>query len=75
MLLGGNAILLGSSGPLQKELLPDVCIGDRILVLAFQERGRFAPCAVETTATRDGDSFRIRDEKQFVLDVMWPTRS
>ena len=68
VLLGGNAILLGGSEPLQKELLPDVCSGDRILALAFQERGRFAPYAVETTATRDGDGFRIRGEKQFVLD-------
>jgi alkylation response protein AidB-like acyl-CoA dehydrogenase len=68
VLLGGNAILLGGSEPLQKELLPDVCSGDRILTLAFQEHGRFAPHAVETSATRDGDSFQIRGEKQFVLD-------
>ncbi|MBW2240371.1 MAG: acyl-CoA dehydrogenase family protein [Deltaproteobacteria bacterium] len=68
VLLGGNAILLGGNEPLQKELLPDVCNGDRILCLAFQERGRFAPHAIETSATRDGDSFRIRGEKQFVLD-------
>ena len=68
VLLAGNAILLGGSEPLQKELLPDVCTGDRILSLAFQEQGRFNPYAVETSATRDGDSFRIRGEKQFVLD-------
>jgi alkylation response protein AidB-like acyl-CoA dehydrogenase len=68
VLLGGNAILLGGSEPLQKELLPDLCTGDRIFALAFQERGRFAPYAVETSATRQGDSFRIRGEKQFVLD-------
>ncbi len=68
VLLGGNAILLGGSEPMQKELLPDLCTGDRILALAFQERGRFAPYAVETSAKREGDSFRIRGEKQFVLD-------
>jgi len=68
LLLGGNAILLGGNEPLQKELLPDVCSGDRILSLAFQEQGRFAPYSVETSATRDGDSFRIRGSKQFVLD-------
>jgi alkylation response protein AidB-like acyl-CoA dehydrogenase len=68
LLLGGNAILLGGNEPLQKELLPDVCSGDRILSLAFQEQGRFAPYSVETNATRDGDSFRIRGSKQFVLD-------
>ena len=68
VLLGGNAILLGGNEPLQKDLLPGVCSGDRILALAFQEQGRFAPYAVETSATRDGGGFRIRGEKQFVLD-------
>ena len=68
VLLGGNALLLGGNEPLQKELLPDVCSGDRILCLAFQEQGRFAPYAVETSATRDGDGFRLRGAKQFVLD-------
>jgi alkylation response protein AidB-like acyl-CoA dehydrogenase len=68
VLLGGNAVLLGGSEPLQKDLLPELCQGDRLLALAFQERGRFAPYAGETRATRDGDGFRIRGEKQFVLD-------
>jgi alkylation response protein AidB-like acyl-CoA dehydrogenase len=68
VLLGGNAILLGGSEPQQKDLLPDVCSGDRILSLAFQEHGRFAPYAGETSATRVGDGFRIRGKKEFVLD-------
>ncbi|MAE94467.1 MAG: acyl-CoA dehydrogenase [Deltaproteobacteria bacterium] len=68
VLLGGNAILLGGNEPLLKELLPEVCSGERILCLAFQEQGRFAPYSVETRATRDGDGFRIQGSKQFVLD-------
>jgi len=68
VLLGGNAVLLGGSEALHKELLPSVCSGDRILCLAFQEQGRFAPHRVETSATSDGDGFRIRGRKQFVLD-------
>jgi alkylation response protein AidB-like acyl-CoA dehydrogenase len=68
VLLGGNAVLLGGSEPLQKELLPELCSGDRVLSLAFQEQGRFAPYAGEARAMRDGDGFRIRGEKQFVLD-------
>lgn len=68
VLLGGNAILLGGNEPLQKDLLPDVCGGDRILSLAFQESGRFAPWSVRTSATRDGGGFRLRGEKAFVLD-------
>lgn len=68
VLLGGNAILLGGSDGLQKEILTDLCTGDRLLCLAFQEQGRFAPYAVETTATRDGEGFRVSGSKQFVLD-------
>jgi len=68
VLLGGNAILLGGNEPLQKELLPDLCTGDRLISMAFQEHGRFAPYAVETSATRDGDSYRIKGRKSFVLD-------
>lgn len=68
VLLGGNAILLGASEPLQKELLPDLCTGDRLLALAFQEQGRFAPYLVETQAKKDGDTFTISGSKQFVLD-------
>ena len=68
VLLGGNALLLGGNEPLQKEILPDVCSGDRILALAFQETGRFAPYAIETAAIRDGDSFTINGHKTFVLD-------
>jgi len=68
VLLGGNAILLGGSKPLQKDLLPDVCTGDRILAMAFQEQGRFAPYAVDTRATRNGDGFELSGEKQYVLD-------
>jgi len=68
VLLGGNALLLGANEPLMKELLPDVCSGERILCLAFQEQGRFAPYAVETSATRDGGGFRLQGRKQFVLD-------
>ncbi|MDE0885408.1 MAG: acyl-CoA dehydrogenase family protein [Myxococcota bacterium] len=68
VLLGGNAILLGGTEPLQKELLPDLCTGDRLVSLAFQEQGRFAPYSVQTSAIREGDSYRIRGNKIFVLD-------
>ncbi len=69
VLLGGNAILLGGSDALSKDLLPGVCSGDRILAMAFQEQGRFNPYAISTRARRDGDGFRIDGQKQFVLDA------
>ncbi|MCP4003479.1 MAG: acyl-CoA dehydrogenase, partial [bacterium] len=69
VLLGGNAILLGGRDPLKKDLLPGVCNGERILAMAFQERGRFDPYLVSTRAERDGDGYRIDGQKQFVLDA------
>ncbi len=69
VLLGGNAILLGGSDALSKDLLPGVCSGDRILAMAFQEQGRFNPYAISTRAQRDADGFRIDGQKQFVLDA------
>jgi len=69
LLLAGNAILLGGSEPLKKDLLPGVCSGDRILALACQEQGRFQPYAVATRAQRAGDRYRIDGRKQFVLDA------
>ena len=68
VLLAGNAILLGGNEPLQKEILPEVCSGDRILALAFQETGRFSPYAIETKAERDGDGYVLSGHKHFVLD-------
>jgi alkylation response protein AidB-like acyl-CoA dehydrogenase len=69
VLLGGTAILLGGSDVLQKDLLPGVCSGDRILAMAFQEHGRFDPYAIATRAVRDAEGFRIDGRKQFVLDA------
>jgi alkylation response protein AidB-like acyl-CoA dehydrogenase len=69
VLLGGTAVLLGASDPLKKDVLPAVCNGDRLLAMAFQERGRFEPFAVATRAERDGDGYRIDGRKQFVLDA------
>jgi alkylation response protein AidB-like acyl-CoA dehydrogenase len=69
VLLGGSAILLGANEPLQKELLPGVCSGEKVLAVAFQEQGRFAPYTVTARAERDGDGYRIDGTKQFVLDA------
>jgi alkylation response protein AidB-like acyl-CoA dehydrogenase len=68
VLLGGNAVVLGGQEALQKQLLPGVCQGQRILCLALQEQGRFSPYAVETSAKAEGDRFVVNGTKQFVLD-------
>jgi acyl-CoA dehydrogenase len=68
VLLAGNAILLGGSQRHKAEILPEIAKGERILALAFQETGRFAPYAVSTKAEAIGTGFRISGEKLFVLD-------
>ncbi len=69
VLLGGNAVLLGGSDPVKKDLLPGVCAGEKILALAFQERGRFDPYAVSTSALSAESGYRLEGRKQFVLDA------
>ncbi|HKJ25133.1 MAG TPA: acyl-CoA dehydrogenase family protein, partial [Myxococcota bacterium] len=69
VLLGGQAVLLGASDALRKDLLTGACSGERLLALAFQERGRFDPFAVATRAERAGDGYRVDGRKQFVLDA------
>lgn len=68
ILLGANAVFLGGQEALQKQLLPGVCRGERILCLAFQEQGRFAPYAIEMKAKTEAGSFVLNGTKQFVLD-------
>jgi len=68
VVLGGGAVALAGSEAQRKELLPGVCKGETLLALAFQEGGRFAPWAIETAAEKNGDGFRLKGTKQFVLD-------
>ena len=70
VLLGGNAILLGGSDPLKKELLPGVCSGERILAMAFQEHGTLrSPTRSRRAPSGTADGYRIDGQKQFVLDA------
>ena len=74
VLLGGNAILLGGSDPLKKDLLPGVCSGDRILAIGHivpdrvAERcrearflGYFDQCSPD--APQDGRHQRVNQPK------------
>ena len=68
LLLGGNAILLGGSESQKQAILPGICNGEKVVALAFQEQGRFAPYAVSTKAEATGGGFCLTGEKRFVLD-------
>ncbi|GMU47299.1 MAG: acyl-CoA dehydrogenase [Porticoccaceae bacterium] len=68
VLLTGRALLLGGSEAQKQALLPALCAGERVIALAFQEQGRFAPWQVATRAERSAAGHRLSGEKRFVLD-------
>jgi alkylation response protein AidB-like acyl-CoA dehydrogenase len=69
VLLAGQALRLGGSESQQKEWLPDLIAGEKILTVAYQERNsRYDLTAVETKAEPDGDGFLLSGEKIQVLD-------
>jgi alkylation response protein AidB-like acyl-CoA dehydrogenase len=68
VVLGGGAVALAGNADQQSALLPGVCKGETLLALAHQETSRFAPFAIETTATPSGDGHRLDGRKRFVLD-------
>jgi acyl-CoA dehydrogenase len=70
VLLAGQALRLGGSESQQKEWLPGLIAGEKILALAYQERSsRYDLAAVETKAEPKGDGFLLSGEKIQVLDA------
>jgi len=69
VLLGAEAVRLGGSEAQRAEHLPPVASGERLLALAYQERGsRYDPHHVETRAERAGGGWRLTGEKIQVVD-------
>ena len=69
VLLGANAILLGGTEAQEKEHLPAVAGGERLLTVAYQEaRSRYDLGCVETRATKSADGWTLSGEKIQVLD-------
>ncbi len=69
LLLGANAIRLGDNEALQKDVLPAVAEGDRIVAFALEESGRFDPYGVATRAESAGGGHTITGTKTHVLDA------
>jgi alkylation response protein AidB-like acyl-CoA dehydrogenase len=62
------ALCAAPGGELRRRLLEDVCAGNVVAGLAWQERaGQFEEDAIATSATPEGDAFVLRGEKRFAL--------
>jgi acyl-CoA dehydrogenase len=69
VLLAGQALRLGGTESQQKEWLPGLIAGEKILALAYQERNsRYDLAALETKAEPSGDGFLLSGQKIQVLD-------
>ena len=69
VLLAGRALQEGGSETQQKDWLPGLIEGEKLLALAYQEpRSRYDVHRVATRAERDGDGWRLSGEKAHVLD-------
>jgi alkylation response protein AidB-like acyl-CoA dehydrogenase len=68
VVLGAGAVALAGTEAQRQAILPGVCKGETLLALAFEERPRFAPFAVESKATASAGGYQISGEKIFVLD-------
>lgn len=68
VLLGTTAIQLGGSQTQRQEILPAIAAGETIMALAVEEGPHHNPTQIATTATADGDNFKLSGSKTFVID-------
>ena len=70
VVLGGFTVLDAGTDEQKRSILPGICSGQTLMTLALTEASAtYEPWGVETTATREGDSFRIDGQKLFVPDA------
>jgi alkylation response protein AidB-like acyl-CoA dehydrogenase len=69
VVLAANTLIHSGDDAAKSELLPGIASGETIATLAFtEENGRWDEEGVTTTATADGDGFKLNGTKMFVLD-------
>ena len=70
VVLGGFTVLDAGTDVQKQYILPGICSGQLLMTLALTEvSATYEPWGIETTATREGDSFRISGQKLFVSDA------
>ena len=69
IMLAGQALALGGSKELREEWLGPAIYGEKVLALAYQEKGgRFSLNRVAARAEKTADGYRLNGEKTQVLD-------
>jgi alkylation response protein AidB-like acyl-CoA dehydrogenase len=68
VLLGTTAVQLGGSQTQRQDILPAIAAGETIMALAVEEGPHHNPTQIATTATADGDNFKLTGSKTFVID-------
>ena len=70
VVLGGLTVLDAGTDVQRQYILPAICSGQTLMTLALTEASAtYEPWGVQTTATQEGDSFRINGQKLFVPDA------
>ncbi|MDF1865896.1 MAG: acyl-CoA dehydrogenase [Saprospiraceae bacterium] len=68
VLLGTTAINLAASNTQKEALLPIIAEGKMLVTLALDESTRHNPIQINTTASKEGDSYVLNGKKVMVLD-------
>lgn len=70
VVLGGLTVLDAGTEAQKREVLTGICSGQMLLTLALTEAtATYEPWGIATTATREGDAFRLNGAKLFVPDA------
>ena len=70
VVLGGLTVLDAGTEAQKRDILSGICSGQLLLTLALTEAtATYEPWGVATTATREGDAFRLNGAKLFVPDA------
>ena len=70
VVLGGLTVLDAGTDVQRQYILPGICSGQTLMTLALTEASAtYEPWGVQTSAIREGDSFKISGQKLFVPDA------
>ena len=69
VVLAANTLIHSGDDAAKKEVLPGIASGETIATVAFTEpNGKWDESGIETTATADGDTWKLNGTKMYVID-------